>query len=153
MNVKHITPFMEALIKILEQHGISGIKRGAVVKKDVMTVDQDITSVIGINGGIRGNIAYSLSDKTAIRLLTAMKLTVPAQLFGPEARYAVGAMTEMIISKASELILEEGIIIYATPPTIVFGEEIHFNISPVQTIAVNIETPCGTVEINIGLEE
>lgn len=50
MNVKHLTPFVDALVKVLNDHGIDNLKRGKLLKKDVMNVDLDVTSVVGIGG-------------------------------------------------------------------------------------------------------
>jgi hypothetical protein len=72
MNVKHLTPFVDALVKVLNDHGIDNLKRGKLLKKDVMNVDLDVTSVVGIGGGIRGNIAYSLSSETCRHLFVGM---------------------------------------------------------------------------------
>ncbi|HEY8499049.1 MAG TPA: hypothetical protein VIL89_00390 [Clostridia bacterium] len=153
MNVKHLTPFIDALVKVLRDHGIDSLKRGKLLKKEDMNVDLDITSVVGINGGIKGNIAYSLSLETCRNLLVSMGLVNSSNLAGSEILKAVGVFTELIINEAARIFLDGGILITSAPPTIVSGNEMLFIISPVQTITINIETPYGTIETNIGLEE
>jgi CheY-specific phosphatase CheX len=66
---------------------------------------------------------------------------------------AVGVFAELIINEAARIFLDGGILITSAPPTIVSGNEMFFIISPVQTITIDIETPYGAIETNIGLEE
>jgi chemotaxis protein CheX len=153
MNVKYLTPFVDALVKVLRDHGIDSLKRGKLLKKEDMNVDLDVTSVVGISGGIKGNIAYSLSFETCQKLLVSMGLADSSNLLKKELLKAVGTFTELIFNEAARIFLDGGILITSAPPTIVSGEEIYFIISPVQTITIDIETPYGTIETNIGLEE
>ncbi|MDI9482572.1 MAG: chemotaxis protein CheX [Bacillota bacterium] len=153
MNVKHLTPFVDALVKVLNDHGIDNLKRGKLLKKDVMNVDLDVTSVVGIGGGIRGNIAYSLSSETCRHLFVSMGLVNPSDSQRSKILKAVGVFAELIINEAARIFLDGGILITSAPPTIVSGNEMFFIISPVQTITIDIETPYGAIETNIGLEE
>jgi len=39
-----------------------------------------------------------------------------------------------------------------TPPSIIFGKDVYFIISSVETLKIDMETSLGKVEVNIGLE-
>ena len=152
MDVKYITPFMDSLVSVLGSFGISDIKRGRILKKENMNVDMDITSVIGLAGDIRGNIAYSLSSGTAKQIISAMMMGAPVPEIDAVGRSAIGELSNMITGTASSILSGVGTNVQLTPPSIVIGKDIYFIISSVQTIAVDMETPFGKIEVNIGLE-
>lgn len=153
MEAKHLAPFADAVAKLLQQYNVSGIQRGSLILKNNMNIDLDITSVASFSGGIRGNVSYSLSVETAARLLSFLDPLCPVNPLGTDARSYWGSLVEEILHTASELLLQNGILITISKPTVVSGRQMLFVISSVQTIAVHIETPFGTIEVNIGLEE
>lgn len=152
MDIKYINPFLEAVVKILGDFCISDVKKGKIDVKDNMRVDMDITSIVGIIGGIRGNIAYSLSEDTAKSIVSAMMMGMPVDELGSIGRSAIAELSNMITGTASMILADAGNVIDITPPSIIFGKEIYFIISSVQTISVLMETPLGNIEVNIGLE-
>ncbi len=152
MDIKFINPFIEALKSVLESFGITDVRRGGIQKKDMMHVDMDITSIIGIVGDVRGNIAYSLTQEAGKKLASIMMMGMPVTEFDDIARSAIGEIANMITGRASAILAEAGVITDLTPPSIVFGQDILFVISSVQTIAIDMETQFGKIQINIGLE-
>ncbi|MFZ5985949.1 MAG: chemotaxis protein CheX [Bacillota bacterium] len=152
MEVKYINPFLTAVKNILESYSIEGIKRGNISKKDNMNVDLDITAVVGLIGGIRGNVAYSLSQETAKGIVSAMMMGAPVEEMDSLARSAIGELSNMITGTASGILAQDGAMVDITPPSIIFGKEMYFIISSVETISVDMDTPYGKIEINIGLE-
>lgn len=152
MDVKLLLPFLEALKSVLEQLGISGIARGGISKKDTMDVEQDVTAMIGIIGDIRGNIAYAMSNETARKIASVMMMGMPVEALDEISRSAIGELANMITGHASTLLSSGGIMVDITPPSIIFGSNVYFIISTVQTIAIVMNTPYGPIEVNIGLE-
>lgn len=153
MEAKHLTPFVDAAAKVLQQYQVSDVRKGSVVVKNNMNTDMDITSVVSFSGGIRGNVSYSLSSETAAQLLSFLDPSCPVTPFGSEARSFWAAIVEGMMQQASQLLLENGLLITASLPTVVSGRQMLFVISTVQTIAVHIQTQFGPIEVNIGLEE
>src|SRR5690554_150393 len=96
MDVKYILPFLESIKGILEQFGVSDIKRGQMAKNDIMHVNTDITAVVGVVGQIRGNIAYSMSEDTAKRIVSAMMMGMPVEQLDDMGRSAVGEFANMV---------------------------------------------------------
>ena len=58
----------------------------------------------------------------------------------------------MVTGNASALLENSGLKVDITPPSIVFGQDVYFIISSVQTLSIDMETPLGKIEVNIGLE-
>ena len=115
-------------------------KRLSIVKKDCMNIDLDITSVIGIIGDIRGNIAYSFSNDTAKKIVSAMMMGMPFDDMDSLGRSAIGELSNMITGSATGIMSNMEIATDITPPSIIFGEDIYFIISSVQSIAVQMQT-------------
>ena len=152
MNTTYINPFLEALLKVLEQFGITGVEIGTMDKKERTQVTLDVTAIVGLVGDIKGNVAYSFSQETARKLLTAMAPGMAVEEFDMMALSALGELSNMTTGKASVLLSDIGVHIDISPPSIVVGEEIYFIISPVQSVVVNINTPAGRIEVNIEIE-
>lgn len=152
MNVTYINPFLEALTKVLNQFGVSNIDIGKLEKKDRMQVTLDVTAIVGLVGDIKGNVAYSLSQETAKEIIATMMPGRPVTNFDVLARSAIGELSNMVTGRASIILSNMGVNIDISPPSIIVGEEIVFIISPVQSIAVNMDTPAGRIEVNIEIE-
>lgn len=156
MDVKYINTFLEALVHVLGNFGMSDIKRGNIVKKENMHVNMDITSVTGLVGAIRGNIAYSLSKETAMGIVSKMMMGAPVTEFDEIARSAIGELANMITGTASgiisKMLSDKSVPFEPTPPSIISGKDIYFMISSVPTIAIDMYTQAGRIEVNIGLE-
>lgn len=152
MDVKYILPFLEGLKNILEQFGMGDIQRSGLYKKDYMAVDKDVTAIIGIVGELRGNVAYSMSQDTAKNIVSSMMMGMSVEDLDEMARSAIGELSNMVTGNASTLLSGNDINVDITPPSIVFGSDIYFIISSVDTITVDLQTPVGNVEVNIGLE-
>jgi Predicted inhibitor of MCP methylation, homolog of CheC len=152
MNATYIHPFLDSLIKVLEQFGIFNADIGDMEKKERMQVTLDVTAVVGLVGDIKGNVAYSFSQETAKKLIASMMPGMAVEEFDTMARSAVGELSNMTTGKASIVLSDMGVNIDISPPSIIVGEEIYFIISPVQSIAVNVNTPAGRIEVNIEVE-
>ena len=152
MDVKYILPFLESVKSILEQFGASDIKRGQIAKNHIMHVNTDITAVVGVVGEIRGNIAYSMSADTAQKIVSTMMMGMPVEGLDEMGRSAIGEFANMVTGNASTLLSDSGLEVDITPPSIIFGRNVYFIISSVETIRIHMETSLGRIEVNIGLE-
>lgn len=152
MEVKYIIPFLESVKGVLEQFGVDGIERGSLAKKDIMHVDTDVTAVVGLIGQIRGNIAYSMAEDTARQIVSAMMMGMPVVEIDEMGRSAIGEFANMVMGSASIQLSSIGVSVDITSPSIIFGKDIYFIISSVQTLAVDLNTPFGKIQVNIGLE-
>lgn len=152
MDIKYILPFLQSLKGILEQFGVRDIKRGEMIKKDIMHVNTDITAVIGVIGEMRGNIAYSMSTDTARGIVSAMMMGANVDQMDEMGRSAIGEFANMVTGNASILLSNSGLEVDITPPSIIFGSDIYFIISSVETLTIDMDTSLGKIEVNIGLE-
>lgn len=152
MDVSLLNPFIEGLISILGQFGVTDIKRVGISKKDSMMVEMDVTAVVGIAGEVKGNVGYSLNKDTALKIVSAMMMGMPVSELDSMGLSAVSEIANMITGTAMGLLSSSAKQVMLTPPSIVVGSEIMFIISSVDTIEVLMDSSIGKIAVNIGLE-
>jgi chemotaxis protein CheX len=152
MDVKYINPFLQGATNMLGQLGFSQVKRSGILKKEQMLVDLDITSVIGLVGDVRGNVALSLSEETALSLISKMMMGMPVAEVDEMGISAIAEFSNMLVGNAVSILADAGYKVDLTPPSVISGRNILFYISSVQTLAIIIESEAGHFELNIGLE-
>ncbi|KMT22011.1 chemotaxis protein CheX [Clostridium cylindrosporum] len=152
MDVKNINPFLDSLKGILEQFGVTDIKVADLSRKEKMLVEKEVSAIIGIVGDLKGNVSYCMSEDTAKKVISAMMMGMCIEEIDEIGRSAVGELTNMITGNAITSMCENGRSIDITTPSMVFGRDMYFIISTVDTISVIMDTSIGEFEVNIGLE-
>ncbi|SMP48108.1 chemotaxis protein CheX [Anoxynatronum buryatiense] len=154
MDVQYITPFLDSVKSILQQFGIQNVTRGTIKKKETMSVDKDIISIVGLVGDVKGNVSYAFSEATAKNIISSMMMGMPVEQLDGMARSAMSEFANMITGTAigSLSSLEAVNEVMPSPPSIIYGKDIFMIISPVETLAIELETDAGKIEVNIGLE-
>lgn len=152
MNEKYLIPFIEGLEGTLSQFGVGGFERGAFEIKESMVVKKDITTIIGLVGDIRGNIAFSFAEDTAKKICSAMMMGMPVNEIDEMAQSALRELSNMIVGQSLLKIESEGLNNDITPPSLIFGKDILFTISQVESKSIEVKTSLGDIEINMGLE-
>ncbi|MGE5417292.1 MAG: chemotaxis protein CheX [Acidobacteriota bacterium] len=152
MDVKHLNAFLDAIKHVLTQFGVQDIKRGAINKKENMNIKLDVTALIGLTGRIRGNVAFSFSLDTALRVISSMMGGAQVTEIDAIGRSALSEFANMVAGTGSTMLSEDEMLFDVAPPSLVMGKDIFFVISSVETIAVTLDTSAGAVEVNFGLE-
>ncbi|SDY22548.1 chemotaxis protein CheX [Tindallia californiensis] len=154
MDAKYITPFLESVKTIMGQFGFEKIERGTIVKKENMNVDMDTIAIVGLVGGVKGNVSYAFSEETAKSIASKMMMGMTVNDLDEMARSAMSEFANMITGTAIATLsqIEEISEVTPTPPSIIYGKEIYMIITPMETLAIDLETDVGKIEVNIGLE-
>jgi chemotaxis protein CheX len=152
MDVKCVVPFLDAVKYTLEQFGIGDIRRGNIEKKRSLNIGVGINSIIGVVGGIKGNIAYSMSEQTAKNIISTMMMGMPVETIDEIGKSAIGELSNMITGHASVALADNGYIINITPPVIMINGSGDSIVSFIETIAIDLETSLGMIQVNIGIE-
>ncbi|RCX14804.1 chemotaxis protein CheX [Anaerobacterium chartisolvens] len=147
MDVKYVNPFLESFTNTLGQFGVSDIKRAGIKKKANMYVDLEISAVVGLNGGIQGYVALSMSQDTAKKLVSSMMMGMAVAAIDDVAKSALGELSSMIAGAASTMSVALGASFRTIPPTVLTGA---FNICPLEALVIDFETGLGKIEFNIG---
>lgn len=69
MDVQMINPFIEAISYIMPQLGFQSITKGKLSVGDQFMTSKGVTVLVGLTDEIRGNIAYNMTEETAMNYL------------------------------------------------------------------------------------
>lgn len=152
MDVNSLVPFLNAVKYTLEQFGVIDIKKGEIVKKEVLFTNNNVGSVIAVTGRLSGNVAYAMSMNTAKNLVSTMMMGMPVETIDDMGKSAIGELSNMITGHASMELSQNGYEVNITPPDVKVHEDSIGHINKNETIAVNLETSVGVIEVNIALK-
>lgn len=152
MKVEYINPFLEGIYNILATFGLTKVNRSNIQIKENMYINMDVTAILGLTGGVKGNISYSFSQETAKNITAMMTLKAPEETDNEMMSSAIAELSNLITGKGCKILSDRGIFTDFTTPSVIYGEDIYLVISTVQTISVDIETEVGKIQMNIGFE-
>jgi chemotaxis protein CheX len=151
MKVEFINPFVVAGIDVLKTIIGSKPQQGQLAVRSATFTTQQLSIVIGITGGIEGQVVYGLSLVTATKIAAAMSL-VPTMAFDEFASSAISELGNMISGHATTLLSEAGYDSAITPPALIRGADIEIS-TATPGLVVPLYTDFGKIEINVALEE
>jgi len=152
MDVKMYTPFIEAFFQVLPSLGFKDVKRGGLELKDKLIATMNVIALVGLSNEVRGNVAYSMTEVTAQKIASIMMMGMPVEQFDDMAQSAVAEMANMLAASATFGLEYSGFAVSISPPTLITGRNINAMVSQVKTLAVEMTTEAGSIEVNIGLE-
>ena len=152
MRDKYVETFINSITEILTSFGIGEIVSGNSYTKESFTCKYNLTTIIGLSGNIKGNIALSMPYDTAKKIASIMMMGMELTEIDEMSVSALGEMTNMICGQALMELSSQNLSIDITPPTIIHGDKMEAYISQVETIVVDISLSIGSIELNLGLE-
>lgn len=152
MRVEFINPFVSAAYQVLEAELGEAPEKGEVKVEESHHTPNDVTAVIGVVGRVSGTVLYSLSEKAAMAMASAMLgQTIP--VFDRLVESAVAELGNMISGRASALLEEAGYHCRITPPALIIGKKTIISTFPFQRLVVTLLTRFGEMNIAVALRE
>jgi chemotaxis protein CheX len=152
MRVQLVNPFVTAADKVLTEETGQGVKRGGIQLEGDPYTTEDVTAVIGVSGAVRGSMFVSMSEATALCLVSSM-LGQEFPTFDALAQSGIAELSNVIAGTACTALANSGIQSDITPPLMMIGAGARLSAVDVQRIAVPLTTSCGIVKIHVGLRE
>lgn len=152
MDAKYVSPFSEALCEVLSGFGVQGVRRGGISLKKNLEVGEEVTAIIGLTGGVRGNVACGMSEDAARKLVSCMMMGMPVQGLDEMAQSALAELLNMVSGQAGRKLPSEGGVIDLSPPTLIMGKNVAMRLSAVPALAVEILMEGGRLELNVAIE-
>lgn len=152
MKVEYINPFISATFEILKMVADFNPVKGKLTLKNEPVPSYGVSVLIGVVGEVKGQVIYSLSEKTAMGISSKMMMGMPVEEFDEMAKSAISELANMITGNASTQLSSQGFEVDISPPTLVTGTNVHITTNTMQTIVVPVQTEEGIFEINIALE-
>lgn len=152
MNVQFLNPFVEAAFTVLEAEVGVKAKRGDLSLQRSASTADDITVLISLVGHVKGVVLYSLSEVTAINIVTKI-LEQPFEEFDELAQSGIGELGNVITGQAGNRLSAAGYESTISPPSLIQGKGTLISTLDFERLQVPIETELGKIHIHLALRE
>jgi chemotaxis protein CheX len=150
VKVEFINPFIEAAIEVLQSEIGGDVERGPLTLHKSAYTTQEVTTLIGVTGAVRGIVLYGMAEKTAKALVSQMVGQVFTEL-DDLAQSGIGELGNVITGRASILLSENGFSSNIAPPILIVGAGTMISTLDIQRLVVPLKTACGTIEVQVAL--
>ena len=152
MKVEFVNPFLEAASEVLDAELGGEALRGTLrLHKTAVTTDE-VTAVVGVTGTLQGLVLYSMSQATALRIVSRVMAQEFAE-FDAIAQSGIGELGNVITGRAGVLLERAGIRADIAPPMLIVGRGGLMSSLDIPRLLVPLETRVGTIDLQIALRK
>ncbi len=150
MKVEFVNPFIQAATEVLESELGGDTQRGNLrLQKSAITTDE-VTALVGVTGTVHGMVLYSMSELTAIGIVSRM-LGQHFDEFDAMAQSGIGELGNVITGRAGVLLADAGYPSNITPPALVVGKGTMVTTLDLNRLVFPLETGVGNLEVQVVL--
>ena len=152
MRVEYINPFVEAAYNVLTEVLAADVKRGNLFLKSATKPVMGVAAIVGLAGEVEGRVLFDMNKLTATKIASAMnneELTEIDDL----VKATISELANMITAQAVTKLHELGFKFDLTPPALITGDNMEISDQEVEALIVPMETPHGSIEINVAVRE
>ena len=152
MRVEYINPFVEAAYMVLTEVLTSEVTRGNIFLKSATKPALGVAAIVGLAGEVEGRVLFDMSKLTATKIASVMNMEELSQIDNL-VKATISELANMITAQAVTKLYELGFKFDLTPPALFTGENMEISDPGIETLIVPIETPYGSIEINVAVRE
>ncbi|MBN2158891.1 MAG: chemotaxis protein CheX [Spirochaetes bacterium] len=152
INADFVNPFLEAASAVFKSILNVDLRRGKLVIKESPIPSLDVAIIIGITGGVTGEVVYSMGYAMVVKIAQALVPGLKEDQVKSEYKDIIGEMANMITGNAMNLFASSGKRINMTTPTVVEGKEFTITLIKQTTLGINLYSPMGQLEMNVALK-
>jgi chemotaxis protein CheX len=152
MRVEYINPFVEAAYSVLTEVLHGEVKRGNLFLKASTKSVMGVAAIVGLAGEVEGRVLFDMSKQTAIKIASVMNMEELIEL-DELAKATISELANMITAQSVTKLHELGFRFDLTPPAIITGENMEVSDQEVEALIVPMETPYGSIEINVAIRQ
>lgn len=153
MNAKVINAFISSILYELKNITNWELSIGKAATTETLFPARKASIHFGVNGDILGQVIISFGEQVAKKLASIMNLNIEITDFHGMARYSLEEFSNRVLKRAIFQVATLGYNIYATPATIVIGDNVFISTGLIQTIVIPVITSEGEILLNLGLME
>jgi len=151
VKVEFVNPFIQAASEVLESELGGEVQRGNLrLQKSAFTTNE-ITALVGVTGKVSGMVLYSMSQETALGLVSRM-MGQQFEEFDALAQSGIGEVGNVITGRAGVLLSEAGYPSNITPPALVVGKGTMVTTLDLNRLVFPLETEVGALEVQVVLK-
>jgi chemotaxis protein CheX len=152
INAEFVNPFLEAASVVFKSILDVELRRGKLVIKESPLPSLDVAILIGITGGVTGEVVYSMGFNMVYKIAQALVPGLTEEQVQHEYKDIIGEMANMITGNAMNLFATTGKRINMTTPTVVVGKDFTITLIKQTTLGINLYSPMGQLEMNVALK-
>lgn len=152
MRVQLVNCYVRAAADVIAKETGSPVKRGGVrLERDAFT-SEEVTAIVGVNGAMGGSFYLSMSESTALNLVSSM-MGQPMTEFDELAQSGIAELANVVAGAASVGLADLGYTTNITPPLLLLGANAKISSVEIQRLVVPLSTNHGSVHVHVALRE
>ena len=124
IDVKHINPFLQSSISIVESVTQVKMTVGKPEKTDFYLHEKYYAIQVGVVGEMKGQVILAIRENNAKDIASRMMFGMPVDELDEMASSALNELGNMIMGNTATIFSTLGIIIDITPPLAVYGNDL-----------------------------
>jgi chemotaxis protein CheX len=152
MRVQLVNCYVGAAADVIASETGSPVKRlGLELQQDPYT-SEEVTAMIGVSGSLAGSFYLSMSESTALALVSKM-LGQETTVFDELAQSGIAELSNVIAGTAGVSLADMNLRTDITPPLLLVGAGARLSSVEIQRLVVPLESVCGAIHIHVALRE
>jgi chemotaxis protein CheX len=152
MRVQLVNCYVRAAADVIAKETGSSVKRGGVrLERDSFTTEE-VTAIVGVNGAMGGSFYLSMSEDTALNLVSSMMGQGMSE-FDELAQSGIAELANVVAGAASVGLADLGYSTNITPPLLLLGANAKISSVEIQRLVVPLSTNNGSVRVHVALRE
>ena len=152
MNVKFLNPFVIAAREILSIEMHETVQRGELRLDGGVYMTDDVTVIISLVGAVEGTVFYSMSEKSATGMVSAMMGEKFYEL-DKLVQSGIAELCNVITGRASMGLAEAGFEANISAPALILGKGATISTLDNPRVVVPLALSIGSMTIHLALRE
>ncbi len=124
IDVRHINPFLQSSISIVESVTKVKMTVGKPEKTDFHLKEMTYAIQVGVVGEMKGQVILAIQDANAKDIASKMMFGMPVTELDEMSSSALNELSNMIMGNTATIFSTLGIMIDITPPLAVYGADL-----------------------------
>lgn len=124
IDVKHVNPFLQSSISVVESVTQIKMTVGKPELTDFHLKEMTYAIQVGIVGEMKGQAILALSEDNAKEIASKMMFGMPVTELDEMASSALNELGNMVMGNTATIFSTQGILIDITPPLAVYGSDL-----------------------------
>jgi chemotaxis protein CheX len=151
-RVQFVNCYVGAAAEVLAHETGEPVDRSPVELQQNPYTTKGVTAMIGISGSLSGNFYLSMSEATALAVVSIM-LGQPSTELDDLAQSGISELANVVAGTAGITLAQIGMTTVITPPMLVLGSGARLSWVETQRLVVPLATVCGDIEVHVALRE
>ena len=121
LDVKHINPFLQATLNIMETIAAMKLSVGKPSVAKLEFVNETFIIQVGVTGALKGQVLLVMTDESAKKIASKMMMGMPVDTLDEMSTSALCELSNMIMGSTATLFSTQKITMDITPPIALHG--------------------------------